>query len=188
MGRRVTKQFFKHRTTLQIARDLIGLVLVKEAEVGRLSGLIVETEAYTETDEASHSFGSRLTKRSAVMFKPSGHLYVYFTYGMHYLANIVTGPEGKGEAVLIRSLIPIDGIGAMKTNRGQASPTILTNGPAKLCQAFSIDKSFNGINLLAPTASVFLEFDSDEKNFSVKRTPRIGISKNKAVKWRFVAT
>jgi len=188
MNRPVTEQFFKNRTTLQIAGDLIGVVFVRETKRGRLSGLIVETEAYTECDEASHSFGSKPTKRSATMFKPAGHLYVYFTYGMHHLANVVTGPEGKGEAVLIRSIIPIDGIDIMKRNRGQVSLTTLTNGPAKFCQAFSIDLSLNGANLLTPTANVFLELGSDEKKFSVKRTPRIGISKNKSAKWRFVAT
>ena len=98
---------------------------------------------------------------------------------MHYLANIVTGPEGKGEAVLIRSLIPVDGIGVMKKNRGQASPAILTNGPAKLCQAFSIDKSFNGINLLAPTANIFLEFGLDEKIFQLKEPHALELVKTK---------
>jgi len=119
------------------------------------------------------------------MFKKAGHLYVYFTYGMYHCCNIVTGEKDKGEAVLIRSIIPIKGIDIMKKNRKLNTLKNLTNGPAKLCIAFGINKKHDKLNLLDKNSKIYLE----EKNYKpkkIKQTKRIGISKSKDLEWRFI--
>ncbi len=132
---------------LRAAPNLLGWVLVHDSRDGTTAGIIVETEAYTAHDAASHSYRGK-TARTEVMFGPAGHLYVYFTYGMHYCINVVTGAEGNGEAVLIRALEPIEGLELMKQRRGQTDELQLTNGPAKLTQAMGIAKPNNGEFLL----------------------------------------
>jgi DNA-3-methyladenine glycosylase len=145
-------------------------------------GRIVETEAYDQTDLASHSYRGK-TERTAVMFGPAGFLYVYFTYGMHYCCNIVVGPEGYGAAVLIRAIEPIEGQGIMALNRPGQEGVTITNGPAKLCQALQIDKALNGHDMqleplkLLPRAALPL--------IEVVQTTRVGISQAKEVPWRF---
>ena len=125
-----------------------------------LIGKIVEVEAYCEGDSASHSFRGR-TRRNDVMFWEGGHLYVYFTYGMHFCANVVTRKEGIGEAVLIRAVEPLMGIDIMDANRFSNLQSLnyksiinLTNGPAKFCQAFGIARKENGIDLLGKEISI----------------------------------
>ncbi len=179
------------------ARQLLGSLLIRELpalEEGeppiRLIGRIVETEAYDQSDAASHSYKGR-TERTAVMFGPPGRLYVYFTYGMHYCCNIVTGPQGSGAAVLIRAIEPIEGQAEMLHNRQRKSQikfssTQLTNGPAKLCQALQIDKTLNGHNLLQ--APLRLELQKSFNESEISQTTRIGISQAKEVPWRFYVT
>lgn len=168
------------------ARRLLGSVITRELPGGgRLAGRIVETEAYDQTDAASHSYRGR-TPRTDVMFGPAGRLYVYFTYGMHYCANIVTGREGHAAAVLIRAIEPLEGAEIMAANRGNAARSIheLTNGPAKFCQAFGIDTAMNGHDLLRPPVTLELgaaPLSDDE----IVQTTRIGISQAKDVPWRF---
>ncbi len=165
-----------------VARALLGFKLVRTINGHQLTGLIVETEAYDQADAASHSYRGQ-TPRTAVMFGPPGRAYVYFTYGMHYCFNVVTGPEGYGSAVLIRALEPLEGINIMQQNRGLDDVHNLTNGPAKLCQALSIDNKLNGHNLskgalkLMPGAKI-------PPSQIVKR-PRIGISRDTHRQWRF---
>jgi DNA-3-methyladenine glycosylase len=117
------------------------------------------------------------------MFGPAAHLYVYFTYGMHYCCNIVCGPEGEGAGVLIRGLEPLAGIELMQTNRGGIAQSQLTNGPAKICQAMRIDRSFNGHDLR--TEPIKLIVRPPLKPDQIVQTTRIGISKAKDVPWRF---
>ncbi|MEP7047961.1 MAG: DNA-3-methyladenine glycosylase [Ilumatobacteraceae bacterium] len=124
--KRLPQRFFERHST-EVAPDLLNKLFV----VGGTKGRIVEVEAYSSDDPASHTFRGR-TKRNDVMFGPAGHLYVYFIYGMHYCVNIVTGPEGDGQAVLLRAIV-IDGIDPR-----------LTNGPAKLCRYLGIDMSATG--------------------------------------------
>jgi len=142
---------------------------------------IVEVEAYNQTDAASHSYKGQ-TPRTDVMFGPPGHLYVYFTYGMHYCCNIVTGPVGEGAAVLIRAVEPVSGIELLEYNR-QADGVQLTNGPAKLCQALRIDKALNGHNL--EQAPLVLRVQPAVSADQIVQTTRIGISQAKDVPWRF---
>lgn len=164
------------------AQRLLGCVLVRELDGRRLAGKIVETEAYHQADAASHSYKGR-TPRTEVMFGPPGFAYVYFTYGMHYCMNVVTGPPGEGSAVLIRALEPLHGIEAMRAHRRTAPDTQLTNGPAKLCQALQITKSFSGHDLRA--APLQLEARPPLPCSAIVQTTRIGISRAQDRPWRF---
>lgn len=165
--------------SLLAARSLLGCRLVHTSSEGITSGYIVETEAYHASDEASHSFRGP-TPRTAVMFGPAGYLYVYFTYGMHFCINVVTGPEGNGQAVLIRALQPLDGLELMKMRRG--TDKNLTNGPGRLAQAMGIDLSYNGENLLEQSG-VWLE--PGFKPTAIMSSRRIGITKAVEKPWRF---
>ena len=164
------------------APRLLGCYIIRELEGQKLVGKIVETEAYDQADAASHSYSGQ-TPRTDVMFGPPGHLYVYFTYGMHYCCNIVTGKTGHGAAVLIRALEPLAGEKLMSRNRRDLTGPDMTNGPAKLCQALSIDKRLNGHNLkLSPLQ---LEIKPAIPKSLIMQATRIGISHAKNKAWRF---
>jgi len=169
---------------LEAAKQLLGCKLVHQTPEGITSGTIVETEAYTSEDPASHTFRGQ-TKRNKVMFGPAGYAYIYFTYGMHYCFNIVTGPIGSGQGVLIRALEPVDGIELMKARRGMNDERQLTNGPAKLVQAMGITKSDYGANLLD---SGKLRVEPGIKPKKVTQTTRIGIGQAVDHPWRFYTT
>lgn len=182
-----------------VARDLLGKRLVRRLNGRFLSGMVVETEAYCdapEPDLACHGDRAnkgRPTPRTAVMFGPAGQAYVYFTYGMHWLFNVVTGQEGQANAVLIRALEPVDGLDMMRANRNGRSHSELTNGPAKLTQAFAIDKSLNGANLCAEGGVIwFAEAPAGMpaiKPNQVLTGPRIGLGKTPepwlSMPWRY---
>lgn len=178
--RRVPRSLFAGDAPL-VAPLLLNKLLVHGECVGR----IVEVEAYREDDPASHSFRGA-TPRNAVMFGPPGHLYVYFTYGMHHCANVVTGAAGEGAAVLLRAVDPVAGIELMRTRR-QGRPQ-LADGPAKLCQAFAIGPEHDGADLCrGPEIGVFDDGTPPPSEPLVG--PRIGISKAVDVPWRWrVAT
>jgi DNA-3-methyladenine glycosylase len=166
-----------------VAPRLLGCHLFRELQDGqRLIGRIVETEAYDELDAASHSYRGE-TPRTKVMFGPPGHLYVYFTYGMHYCCNVVTGPVGQGAAVLIRALEPLEGQELMRSHRHGRPDLELTNGPAKLCQALGIDKSWNGHDLRR--VPLQLQLQPQLASDGIVQTTRIGISRSQDVLWRF---
>ncbi len=151
------------------------------------SGRIVEVEAYREDDPASHSFRG-VTPRTTVMFGPPGHLYVYLIYGMHHCANVVVGPEGSGQAVLIRAVEPVGVTRAMESARPKARRSVdLTNGPGKLCAALGIDRRHDGVDLLATTerSPVSLELRPSADPGEVVTDRRIGISVAMDVPWRW---
>jgi len=175
---------FYLRPTLTIAGDLLGKYLCRRTGQKVLVGRIVEVEAYLgEKDPASHAYRGR-SRRNEVMFRKGGHLYVYFTYGMHFCSNVVTEEEGIGHAVLLRALEPVKGIELMRRNRKAATPAGLTNGPAKLCQAFGITRSENGVDLCG--TEIWLARDAGtRKSVRSARSPRIGISEGKEHRWRF---
>lgn len=180
---RVNHKFFKGSTE-EIAKRLLGKILVRIFNGKILAGKIVETEAYLDmNDLASHS-AVGLTERNKVMFGEAGLAYVYFTYGMHYCFNVVTGEEGKGSAVLIRALEPIEGLELMKKFRNINDVANLTNGPAKLCQAFKIDKKLNGVDL-KNSSEIFIAEPIHNENFEILTTTRIGIKKSKDLPLRF---
>jgi DNA-3-methyladenine glycosylase len=172
-----------------VARLLLNKVLVR----GERAGRIVEVEAYHgANDAASHAFRGR-TPRTAVMFGPAGFLYVYFTYGMHWCANVVCGPDGEAAAVLVRALEPLRGIDAMRTARPAArNDRELCNGPAKLCQALGIDGSDNGSDLLGAAhepahkrVAVRLLDDGTPPPKRPGQGTRIGIRQATEKRWRF---
>jgi DNA-3-methyladenine glycosylase len=173
---------FLNQSAELVAPRLLGCLLVRELQGHTLIGRIVETEAYDQTDLASHSYMGK-TERTAVMFGPAGFLYVYFTYGMHYCCNVVVGTEGEGAAVLIRGIEPVEGREFMQAHRGNQRGHNITNGPAKLCQALRIDTSMNGHSLLEGPLRI-IEQPPLSKN-SIVQTTRIGISQAIDVPWRF---
>lgn len=178
--------FFLEKPALRLAKDLLGKVLVYESEKGIIRGIISETEAYTQEDESCHAFGGKRTKRTETMFKRSGYLYVYFTYGMYHCINIVSGKEGIGEAVLIRSVIPFDEKSKqiMINNRGKEKD--ISNGPGKLAIAYGFNISHDKLDLLDSYSKVYIE-DHNIVLRKISKTKRIGISKAKDLEWRFIA-
>lgn len=185
---RLPKRFYL-RPVDTVALNLLGKILVKKTDGNVLAGRIVEVEAYGgDSDAASHSFSGK-TKRNEVMFREGGYLYVYFTYGMHFCCNVVTGPGGEGFAVLIRAAEPVKGIEEMALNRlGKREVTEkekinLTNGPAKLTQAFGIKRESNGRNLLEEEIFILNAPPVEKKKISVSK--RIGIKKSVDLPWRF---
>ena len=199
---RLERAFFG-RPTLVVARELLGQRLVRLDGGQRLAGLITETEAYVgQEDLACHARAGR-TARTAVMFGPPGIAYVYFTYGMHWLLNVVTEVEGFPAAVLIRGMWPEAGEAAMRRRRGIARadrgnlrqpPTPLgrlTDGPAKLTQALRIDGGWNGHDLCGRGARLFVERAAPVREVQVVTGPRIGLNQTpepwKSIAWNFRA-
>lgn len=163
------------------AKNLLGWKLVHNSPDGLTSGYIVETEAYTMEDPASHAFMGP-TARNAAMFDEAGTIYIYFTYGMHYCVNIVTGPAGHGQGVLLRAIEPVDGIDIMKRRRGVESMVQLTNGPAKLVQAMGITKP-DHYGKHITKGGLYLE--PGFVPHQIVQTTRVGIKKAVDQPWRF---
>ena len=179
---------FLDRPVDQAARLLLGCLIIRdydpEGEQARVR--IVETEAYDQNDPASHAYHGR-SARNAALFGPSGHMYVYFTYGMHYCLNISCQEDGFGAGVLIRACQPVQGLGLLRNHRhGRHPDRELTNGPAKLCQALDIDKHNYGHDLRKPP--IRLAAAGLAQDETIKATPRIGISRAKETLRRFVIT
>jgi DNA-3-methyladenine glycosylase len=166
-----------------VAPRLLGSELVREIDGHKIVGRIVETEAYDQKDAASHSYRG-ITRRNEVMFGAPGCAYVYFTYGMYYCLNVVTGPSGYGSAVLIRAIEPLEGVGIIQVHRPKITNIHqLTNGPAKLCQALVVDLDFNGHYLTEPPLQLAIRPPLDKK--FIKQTTRIGITRDTHRLWRF---
>jgi len=188
--KRLVRSFFD-RPTLEVARDLLGARLVRVGRFAgrRLSGIIVETEAYIGQEDLGCHAKAGLTPRTRVMFGPPGHAYVYFTYGMHWMLNFVTEAAGKPAAVLVRGLFVTEGASVVALRRNGRPRKIWTDGPAKLCQAFGIDKRLNGTDLCAPGAEVFLEKALSLPESAVTTGPRVGLNNVpepwKSIPWRF---
>ena len=167
------ERYFFARAADTVARDLIGCRLNRFMPDGSyLHGIISETEAYMGVNDTACHTSRGKTKRNEVMFGPPGYFYVYFTYGMHYMLNVVSEPEESACAVLIRALIPEKGIEIMKRHR--KGRTDLTDGPAKLTQALAIDKSFNGVDMIN-SESLFITTSISVNKKEIKTTKRIGI-------------
>ncbi len=164
---------FLARPVDEVARLLLGCVLECEVDGRNVQVRIVETEAYDQDDEASHTYAGK-TARNATMFGATGHLYVYFTYGMHYCCNIVTGRPGYGSGVLIRAVEPLVGVEFLEERRGVAGVSA-TNGPAKLTKALGIDRTLDGHDL--HKSPIRLLEGSLRQGEVVGVSPRIGISK-----------
>jgi DNA-3-methyladenine glycosylase len=179
-ARRLPRSFYA-RSSLEVAPELLNKVLV----VGPCRGRIVEVEAYTGADDpASHAYRGR-TPRNATMFGAPGHLYVYFTYGMHHCANVVTGVDGVAEAVLLRGVLPLAGLEEMQARRPAARRTAqLADGPGKLCAAFGLDRAHDGVDLVR--GPVTIVDDGAVPPEGPLTTPRVGISRAVERPWRWL--
>ena len=164
---------FYSRDTQLVARELLGTRLVRKDGRNRMSGMIFETEAYLGADDSASHAHRGPTPRNAVMFGPAGFAYVYLVYGMHYMLNLVTETEGCPGAVLIRALVPLEGESRMIARRRQGIE--LTNGPAKLCRAMDIDKSFYGWDLTRGR-KLWLEPHHAVAPEDICSGPRVGIA------------
>jgi DNA-3-methyladenine glycosylase len=173
---------FYNRPVLEVARDLIGCVVSRDGS----GGVIVETEAYHQSEPASHSYVG-LTERNRVVFGPPGRAYIYLSYGIHACLNAVCEPEGVGAAVLIRALEPVTGIELMRERRGLARLEDLCSGPGKLTQALGISLEDNGCDLVAGPV-VFARRPRAWRDAAVSVDRRIGITKAVELPWRFTAT
>ncbi|HKN63302.1 MAG TPA: DNA-3-methyladenine glycosylase [Gaiellaceae bacterium] len=174
-GERLTRGFFA-RTVHEVAPELIGATLL----VDGVGGMIVEVEAYDQDDPASHGFRG-LTARTASMFGPPGHAYVYRSYGIHWCLNLVCAEEGRSEAALVRALQPTAGLDAMRERRGLDAERALCSGPGKLCQALGITRALDGLALDDPPFE--LRARDVEPPLAVGR--RIGITRAVEQPWRY---
>ena len=181
---RLGRAFFA-RDTVSVARALLGAVLVSERSEGRTSGRIVETEAYLGPgDPASHAARLRVGRVAAMWGRP-GIAYVYRSYGLHAMLNVVTEPDGSTGAVLLRAVEPLDGIDLMRRRRGLEPVRLLASGPGRLCQALGVSLDDHGLDLVA---SDRLWIEPGEPPASVSAGPRIGISRGLELPWRFFET
>lgn len=190
MGRKLPRKFYSRTDTVQIARELLGKLLVVPDEQGaRAAGMIVETEAYLGTeDRGAHSYGGRRTARNEVMYGLAGHVYVFFVYGMYHQFNVVTGPVDHPHAILVRGVEPVEGVQIMRERRGDKirRERDLTSGPGKLAIAMGIDRRLNGADLLGDRCWLesYRIFDDPE----IASGPRIGIDyagEDALRPWRF---
>ena len=182
---------FYNRPTVTVARARLGMRLVRLLDGVQLGGIIIETEAYVgEEDLGCHARSGR-TRRNAVMYGPPGFAYVYFTYGMHWMLNFVTEVEGFPAAVLVRAILPLEGLDLIASRRGAQPPARWTDGPAKLCQALAIDGRLNGADLCAPGSPIFVERGDAIPDQSVTNGPRVGLNSVpepwKSIPWRYLA-
>jgi DNA-3-methyladenine glycosylase len=174
---------FYARPSPALARDLLGRRLVRYLDGSPVIGRIVETEAYQQDDPASHSYRGR-TARTEVMFGPPGHLYVYFSYGVHWCMNIVTGRDGEGSAVLLRAAEPVEGLEAMRARRGARADRLLCSGPGRLAQAFGIAGTHDGLDLVEGD-ELWVAAGHALADEEVGISDRVGISVALERPWRF---
>ena len=177
---------FYSRSTLDVANDLLGKVLIRRLGRRKLAGRIVETEAYVGPHDLACHASKGHTPRTAVMFGPPGLAYVYMIYGFYFCLNVVTEPEGYPAAVLIRAVEPLEGVDLMKKLRSHpVRHTNIASGPGKLCMAMSIDKQLNGADLLGTT--IWIE-DRNIDREAILTSPRVGVDyagEYKDKPWRF---
>ncbi|MGA9534098.1 MAG: DNA-3-methyladenine glycosylase, partial [Anaerolineales bacterium] len=189
MGAR--KRDFFRQPTLEVSRKLLGSVLVRQEPDGsRLSGWVTETEAYIgQSDLACHARHGK-TDRNRAMWGSAGHAYVYFTYGMHWMLNVVTEAESIPAAVLLRGILPHEGIEKMRIRRGGKPDRLLTDGPAKLCQALAIDDQLYGEDICQVGGPLWFEAGVEVPDDAVTNGPRVGLNHVPepwlSQPWRFV--
>lgn len=186
MNKKLMSTFFQRSDVLQVARDLLGRILVTYIDGKLCRGRIVEVEAYNgRTDKACHAYGGRRTKRTEVMYQSGGIAYVYLCYGIHHLFNVVTNVEGMADAVLIRALEPMEGEQFMQ-DRIQSNNRRLTNGPGLLAKAMGIDRSLNGSSL--NSFELWIEDSPSDSSMEIIATKRIGVDyaeEDASLPWRY---
>jgi len=182
---------FYLQDTRTVAHELLGKLLVREVSGTRLSGIIVETEAYRGFDDSASHAHKGPTERCKVMYGQAGHAYIYLTYGIHFMLNFVTEEKFFPAAVLIRAIVPFEGSEIMRQNRSVRDEKDISNGPAKLTKALSITKDLNGIDITTKDKIWVEEYDSafPRNSDKIERDTRIGIDyalkKDREKKWRF---
>ncbi|HYJ92673.1 MAG TPA: DNA-3-methyladenine glycosylase [Pyrinomonadaceae bacterium] len=186
--KRVSREFFLRKDTVRVTKDLLGKLLVVPAPDGtRVSGMIVEAEAYLGIeDKAAHSYGGRRTARNEITYAEGGHVYVFFVYGMYYQLNLVTGPAEHAHVVLVRAIEPVEGIEIMRQRRGNMPDKNLTSGPGKLTIALGIDRTYNGEHLSGDR--IWVEEYKSFKKSEIASGSRVGIDYAEEfvdVPWRF---
>jgi DNA-3-methyladenine glycosylase len=176
---------FYNRPTVTVARELLGMRLVRDLDSLQLAGIIIETEAYIGEEDLGCHAKSGKTRRNAVMYGPPGFAYVYFTYGMHWMLNAVTEREGFPAAVLIRAIQPVEGVEIIYARR-QGRDTF---GPAKLTQALGVDEALNGADLCSPISGLWIETGVAVAEGDIITAPRVGLytvpEPWKSKPWRF---
>ena len=182
---------FFDRPTLQVARELLGTRLVRLDHGARLAGIIVEAEAYIGEEDLGCHAHVGYTSRTRVLFGPPGHAYVYFTYGNYWMLNFVAEREGFPAAILIRGIVPTEGIERIALRRKGQPPQHWTDGPGKICLALGINKDQNEADLCAPDAELFVEQGESIPEACVTSGPRVGLNSVpepwKSIPWRFMA-
>ncbi len=180
------RAFYAQDATI-VARALLGAILVRRLDGQRVSGIIVETEAYRlQDDAASHGHAGR-TARNAPMWDAPGHAYLYFTYGMHWMLNAVCEPPDRPAAVLIRAIDPREGLDLIAANRPGRRPREWTSGPARLTSALGITGAQNRADLVDSSGEVWIEVGTPVPDNQVRTGPRIGLGKNVPEPWLSVA-
>jgi len=189
---------FYSRSALETARNLIGKLLVRRYLGQLAAGIIIEAEAYQGEEDLGCHAKTGLTPRTKIMYGPPGHAYIYFTYGMHWMLNAVCCAIGSPAAVLIRGIEPVYGLDIMQSLRHQpesSPPGLLrkgwTDGPAKICQALSLDGRMNGVSLCDSNSDVWISNSGlDVRDEDITRTPRVGMNNVpepwKSIPWRFL--
>lgn len=189
MVARLNRSFFA-RSTLEVARELLGQNLVKQEPDGqRIAGLICETEAYVGVDDDACHASSGRTVRNQSMWGLAGHAYVFFTYGMHWMLNVVTEVPALPAAVLIRGIFPSEGLDRIQSRRVGRPQRQWTDGPAKLCQALKINGAHDGMDLCHQDSIIFIEQAEQIPDSSVTIGPRVGLNRVaepwKSIPWRY---
>jgi DNA-3-methyladenine glycosylase len=188
----VTREFYQ-RPTADVARDVLGRLLVRSSEDGLLALRITEVEAYLGPDDpACHTAGGRRTERVRSMWGPAGRAYVYLIYGLHHCLNLVTARDGAGEAVLVRGGVAVYGLDGVRRRRSGVGDADLTNGPGKICQALDVDRGMDGADLCGVRDGLWLADDGVRiPDTEVNTTHRVGVgSAGEAALWplRFVCS
>jgi DNA-3-methyladenine glycosylase len=184
---KLEESFYQRPDVTKIAKELLGKTLYTRIGKNTTAGIIVETEAYSHVEKGCHAYMNRMTKRNEVMFNDGGYAYVYLCYGIHNLFNVVTGPAGSGNAVLIRALEPTEGIEIMKERMKTSNIRRITSGPGKLTKALGIDRSFNAKHLTGFDVWISNEGLGVKKQ-QIVASKRIGIDyagKDADLPWRF---
>lgn len=181
---KILKADFYNRDTVAVARELLGKVLVHESPEGVTMGIIIETEAYLQDDSASHTYRGR-TVRNAPMFGPPGQAYVYLIYGIHYCFNAVCREEGIGEAALVRSILPLEGLSLMQKRRKRNLCQSIANGPGNLCKAMGITNEHNKLSLEKPPLYI-ADNNIIISGEEIIAAERVGIARGTDKKWRFL--
>lgn len=173
----VPKKFYIELDVNEIAKSLLGKLVVTKVKNKFTSGIIVETEAYkAPEDKASHAYGNKRTPRTETMFEEGGCSYIYLCYGIHEMFNVVSGPQNTAHAILVRALEPVEGISHMEHRRKKGFKKFdLCNGPGKLCQALAISRDLNRVQLHKPDSPIQIH-DLSYDQFEIDMSPRVGVA------------